>query len=242
MLHRVLLQPNDDDICFRVLASVQNLPIVQQVEQLSTIDLIERDIQAQVAEVLGAQATEQVTRRQQKDARGALDVANAFDLALVRAHHRERLAAASLTIGKASTLRAAEHCVDDRPYGCIVQLLVRHVLVEGLVKQKVVFLHITCEVDLELRFAHNDGAVSADYDVLLRRLQLSPIHRPLPDHHAQPRVALPRNSALRSPRGSTSAARQKKSVATPGSIRPSCPHASSAAADATAGIGALEVE
>mmetsp|Transcript_80624 Transcript_80624/g.261295 ORF Transcript_80624/g.261295 Transcript_80624/m.261295 type:complete len:330 (-) Transcript_80624:231-1220(-) len=186
VLHGVLLQADDDDVGLGVLAGVQDLPVVQQVEELAAVDLVEGDVDAEVAVLLAAEAPEDVLRRQQEDAGRPILLGDALALLLVRPHHREGLSAASLPVREARALGTVKDGVDDRPDARAVELLIRDRLVEGLVEEEVVLLNVAREVDLELGLAHDHGTVPAEHHVLLLRLRLTAVHGSLPDHNAQP--------------------------------------------------------
>mmetsp|Transcript_124466 Transcript_124466/g.387532 ORF Transcript_124466/g.387532 Transcript_124466/m.387532 type:complete len:218 (-) Transcript_124466:122-775(-) len=185
---------------------MQDLPIVQQVEKLATIDLVEGDIHAQVAMLLVAQAPEDVLSRQQEYAGCSVLLRDALALLLVWAHHCEGLPAASLPVREARALGALEDGVNDWPDTSAIELLVTDRLIEGLVKEEAVLLHVAREVHLQLRLAHDDRAVPANHHILLLRLHLAPVHGPLADHDAQPRAPRPPGLGHRGPGLARSAA------------------------------------
>mmetsp|Transcript_92796 Transcript_92796/g.266838 ORF Transcript_92796/g.266838 Transcript_92796/m.266838 type:complete len:286 (+) Transcript_92796:548-1405(+) len=190
--HRVLLKTDDDDVCLGILASMQELAAVQQVEKLSAIDFVEGNMDAEVPVVFVAEPPEDVPGGQEEDALGAVRVDRTVRLLLVWTHHREGLSAACLAIGEARALRTTKDGINDRPDASIIQLLVVDCLVERLVEQEVVFLNIPGEVHLELWLAHHDGAVPTYHNVVLLGLHFLPVHRPLAHDDAEPRIPLPR--------------------------------------------------
>jgi hypothetical protein len=91
-----------------------------------------------------------------------------------------------LPVREARALGALEDSVDDRAHASIVELLIRDSLVKGLIEQEIVFLHVPSQVDFEFRLPDHNGGIPAENDVLLLRLLLASIHRPLPHDNGEP--------------------------------------------------------
>mmetsp|Transcript_64337 Transcript_64337/g.104070 ORF Transcript_64337/g.104070 Transcript_64337/m.104070 type:complete len:272 (-) Transcript_64337:223-1038(-) len=183
---RVLLKPNNDNILLGVLTRMEKLPIIQEIKQLSAVDLVESDEYSEMGVFLAADQPENVLGGQKKNAGRPLLEWKPFHQPFWRSHHRERFSTASLPVRKAGALCTLEDSIDDGLHTGSVELLVADCLVEGFIKQEVVLLNILCEVNLQFGLSHDDRAVPAEQHVRRLRLHLAAVHGPLADHNTEP--------------------------------------------------------
>jgi hypothetical protein len=89
--HWRLAKTHNLDVLFRVLATSQLLPLVEQVEQFPAIDLVETNHQDKVRKV-SLLNLHQIMGGQ---------IEESLDALVWRAHHRESFAATRLSVGEA---------------------------------------------------------------------------------------------------------------------------------------------
>mmetsp|Transcript_76420 Transcript_76420/g.168834 ORF Transcript_76420/g.168834 Transcript_76420/m.168834 type:complete len:241 (-) Transcript_76420:137-859(-) len=183
----MVLQPSDDHVALGILPRMQDLPVVEQVKELPTIDLVEGNENTQVGILLTGNPSEEILRGQQEDSGDPFLWKQVLHLALGRSHHGEGLAAARLAVREASALCLVEHSINHRLHATLVERLVGHILIKSLVEEEIVLLNVLGEVHLQFRFPHDHSAFPAHHHVLLRGLHLALVHGPLSHHHAEPR-------------------------------------------------------
>mmetsp|Transcript_34838 Transcript_34838/g.62273 ORF Transcript_34838/g.62273 Transcript_34838/m.62273 type:complete len:283 (-) Transcript_34838:434-1282(-) len=158
VLHPVLRQPNDTHCLLAILTRQQLLPLIQQVIQFPGIDLKEADHNLLVR------------LKSFVDVLGCHDVHPKGFVAF--AHHRVRLATASLAVCEARRRPPVEYSIHQRLGGTLINLLVGGEFIKDLIKHECVLLRVPCQVHFHLGFQDGQVGGGARVDGAHVRLRL----------------------------------------------------------------------
>ena len=129
---------HDVDFLFAILSAEDYISVVQQVVQLPTVDLVERQVQLQVG--IHVQEPNHIVRCKQVQPRYC---------SITRSHHRKGLSTSCLTIGKACRFRAFESFSDKWKDAFLVDDLVVSLMSIRIVKLENVLLNVLRQINFQ---------------------------------------------------------------------------------------------
>mmetsp|Transcript_23584 Transcript_23584/g.23250 ORF Transcript_23584/g.23250 Transcript_23584/m.23250 type:complete len:230 (-) Transcript_23584:22-711(-) len=172
--HIELTQPHNIDFLFVVFSAVNELPIVEEIEQLAAVDFVEGDLQHQLRIVV--QGSNDVEGSQQVEP---------WDCPVIGPHHSESFPTSRLSVSKACSLRSLESTINQWFHTQIIDSLVVNIIIKDVVKVKVMFFNILCQINFIFEFLDHHMLISPDLkDVSVILFHFFGGPGPLPHHHS----------------------------------------------------------